>query len=72
MGFKPADIRELCDLVCHSAYFMFSGQFFKQMRGVLIGSPMEEMIAELVLKHKEHSLASTLKKTVCTLCAICG
>lgn len=39
----------------------FSGWFFEE-REVLISSPMAGVIAKLILRHKELSLASTLEK----------
>lgn len=45
--------RELADMLCYCSYFRFQNKFYKQTKGVPIGSPLAGVLAELVIRSLE-------------------
>lgn len=49
----PSCLRKICDLIVHRSFFMFNEKFYRHTIDVPIGSPLAEILVELVVQKKE-------------------
>ena len=47
------DIIPLLELCLHNTYFSFQGQFYEQVEGVAMGSPVSPIVANLYMEYFE-------------------
>ncbi|XP_023209992.1 uncharacterized protein LOC111612937, partial [Centruroides sculpturatus] len=58
-GFTAQQVLEVCDallFVTEHNYFCFNGKIYLQKQGVPMGSPLSAVLAELIMRHVEHSI----------------
>lgn len=60
----PDDIKELLNHLCiNTTYFRFNDVFYKQTKGVAMGSPVSATIANIYMEHLEDIALNTIQNT---------
>lgn len=59
---KLADIVELPEFFLHSTEFQFRGNFYKQIHGTAMGSPVSVVVENLVMEDLKFRALTTLPK----------
>ena len=66
------DIVPLLEFCLKNTYFSFQGQFYKQVEGVVVGSPVRPIVANLYMEHFEQKALSTASHPLGYGTLLCG
>ena len=68
---EVSDIILLLEFCLKNTYFSFQGQFYEQVEGAAIGSPVSPIVANLYMEYLEQKALSTAPTTQ-VLAQVCG
>ena len=55
------DVMSLLDYVMSTTYFQFDGQYYQQVHGALMGSPVSVVVSDMFMEHlKEEAMDTAL------------
>ena len=66
------DIILLLEFCLHNSYFSFQGQFYEQVEGVAMGSPVSHIVANLYMEYIEQKALRTATHPPQNIAQVCG